>query len=334
MMKLSLMAAFFDTADDADRHTPLADAIAARWTDGEASVEHRRSSANFVFAVADEYILRFNHESERDPEYIEAELDCIEYLAAQGQSVAPSVRSRTGNRIERVENRLGVFHAVLFPALPGRQRSIDDLDEIDFARWGQALGELHAASLDLDVERPSWAEHLADMRGLIPLDESGAHGELDYIARELEDFGGGPDEFGLVHFDFEMDNVLWADDGRLGIIDFDDSAYYPFVADIALALRDLYDDAIAHIDLADERLQTFVAGYRQAKSLSDEALRQLPLFARLGNLMVFARQIWALGDGPEREEPQWTTQLRQALAADHARSRHEFAENPLRLFLS
>ena len=70
MMKLSLMAAFFDTADDADRHTPLADEIAARWTDGEASVEHRRSSANFVFAVADEYILRFNHESERDPEYI------------------------------------------------------------------------------------------------------------------------------------------------------------------------------------------------------------------------------------------------------------------------
>ena len=101
-----------------------------------------------------------------------------------------------------------------------------------------------------------------------------------------------------------------------------------------MALRDLYDDAIAHIDLADERLQTFVAGYRQAKSLSDEALRQFPPFARLGNLMVFARQIWALGYGPEREEPQWTTQLRQALAADHARSRHDFAENPLRLFLS
>ena len=334
MMKLSLMDSFFDTADDGDRRTPLADAIAAHWTEGEASVEHRRSSANFVFTVDGEYVLRFNHESERDPEYIEAELDCIDYLAAQGQMVAAPVPSRSGTRIERVENELGIFHAVLFPALPGRHRPIDDLDEADFARWGRALGDLHAASLDLDVERPSWAEHLMDMRGLIPLEESGAHGELECIARELEGLDGGPDEFGLVHFDLEMDNVLWADDGRVGIIDFDDCAYYPFAADIALALRDLCNDAIAYIDLDDERLQTFVGGYRQVKSLSDEALRKLPLFTRLGNLMDFSRQIWALGDGPEREEPQWTTELRRTLVADLARRRHDFAENPLRLFLS
>ena len=334
MMNLSLMAAFFDTADDGDRHTPLADAIAARWTDGGARVEHRRSSANFVFTVADEYILRFNHENERDLDYIEAELDYIDYLAAQGHPVAPPMPSRTGSRVERVENALGVFHAVLFSVMRGRHRPIVDLDETDFARWGRVLGELHAASLDLDIERPSWAEHLADMRGLIPMEESGAHSELDCVARELEGLDGGPDEFGLIHFDFEMDNLLWDDNGRLGIIDFDDCAYYPFAADIALALRDLSDDAIAHIDLTDERLQTFVAGYRQVKSLSDEALRQLPLFMRLGNLMVFARQIWALGDGPEREEPQWTTELRHTLAAELARSRHDFAENPLRLFLS
>jgi len=31
MMKLSLMAAFFDTADDGDRYSPIADEIAARW---------------------------------------------------------------------------------------------------------------------------------------------------------------------------------------------------------------------------------------------------------------------------------------------------------------
>ena len=188
------------------------------------------------------------------------------------------------------------------------------------------------AADDDDDTPQEWS--LLELNGELIPPSTGATTTASTLARALEDFGGGPDEFGLVHFDFEMDNVLWADDGRLGIIDFDDAAYYPFVADIALALRDLYDDAIAHIDLADERLQTFVAGYRQAKSLSDEALRQLPLFARLGNLTVFARQIWALGDGPEREEPQWTAQLRQALAADHARSRHDFAENPLRLFLS
>jgi len=61
-----------------------------------------------------------------------------------------------------------------------------------------------------------------------------------------------------------MDNLLWRDD-EIGIVDFDDCAYYPFAADIALALRDLWEDKVALIDFEDERLQTFVAGYRRPK---------------------------------------------------------------------
>ena len=49
MMKLSLMAAFFDTADDGDRYSPIADEIAARWLGPDADVTHFRSSENFVF---------------------------------------------------------------------------------------------------------------------------------------------------------------------------------------------------------------------------------------------------------------------------------------------
>ena len=82
MMKLSLMAAFFDTADDEDRYSPIANEIAARWLGPDADVTHFRSSANFIFSVVAEknYFLRFSHESERDLPHIEAELDAIEYL--------------------------------------------------------------------------------------------------------------------------------------------------------------------------------------------------------------------------------------------------------------
>lgn len=334
MMKLSLMAAFFDLADDEDRYSPVADEIAARWVESDAEVVHRRSSANFVFSVAaaKAYFLRFNRESERTVSFIEAELDCVEYLAEQGVRVARPVVAKAGACVERVETELGVFHAVLFEALPGEHRDLDDLDEVAFARWGRALGELHAASLDLEADRPTWAEQLAGIRRIIPVDEESALSELTYIENWLDHLDSDPDEFGLIHFDFEMDNLLWQGD-EIGIIDFDDCAYYPFAADIALALRDLCDDKVAQLDLADERLQTFVAGYREAKPLSEAALRQLPLFIRLSNLVSFARTFWSLGEGPLRQEPMWTAELRRDWLVGLAEGRRDFAENPVRLFL-
>ena len=286
MMKLSLMAAFFDTADDEDRYAPIADEIASRWVGPDGDVIHRRSSANFVFSVAagEDYFLRFNHESERAIPHIEAELHGIDHLAERGVRVARPVVAESGARVERVETDLGFFHAVLFEALPGVHRDFDDLDETAFAHWGRALGKLHAASLDIEVDRPTWAEQLADLRHLIPIEEESALSELAFIEDRLDGLDGDPDEFGLIHFDFEMDNLLWQGD-EIGIVDFDDCAYYPFVADIALALRDLCDDKVAHVDLQDERLQTFIAGYRQAKPLDEKALWLLPLFIRLSNLV-------------------------------------------------
>ena len=97
MMKLSLMAVFFDMADDEDRYSPIANEIAARWLGPDADVTHFRSSANFVFSVAAKkaYFLRFSHESEREIFYIEAELDAIESLAERGiRVVRPSRPSR------------------------------------------------------------------------------------------------------------------------------------------------------------------------------------------------------------------------------------------------
>ena len=99
-MKLSLMAAFFDTADDEDRYSPIANEIAARWLGPDADVTHFRSSANFVFSVAAEkgYSLRFSHENERDILHIEAELGAIEYLAERGIRVARPVVSSASRR--------------------------------------------------------------------------------------------------------------------------------------------------------------------------------------------------------------------------------------------
>lgn len=333
-MRLSLMSRFFETADEGDVHSPIADLIAARWVKQDAVVEHWRSSANFVFSVRMatglRYFLRFNHSSERTIDALKSEKDYLYHLAGKKIRAALPVKSSSGRFIETVSTELGDFHAMMFEAFPGECRKLIEMDEEGMGRWGQALGSLHRATQDFgSTGRPNWKDHMVLARRFLPVTDKAALSELDFIEMQLEAFGEEPGVFGLIHFDFELDNLVWQG-GVPGIIDFDDCAYYWYDADIAFALRDLYDDRASKVDLIDDRLVAFVAGYRTQRKLAQAALERLPLFVRLHNLIMCAKLYRSLGDGPERPEPGWATELRGKLTAIIDRMNREFEHEPLR----
>ncbi len=333
-MRLSLMSRFFETADEGDVHSPVADLIASRWGENNAIVEHWRSSANFVFSVRTEtgsrYYLRFNHSSERDIDTLASEIDYLHYLLGEGIRVAVPVKSSSGRFIETVSTELGDFHAIMFEAFPGKYRKLEEMDGEGMRGWGQALGSLHQAAQGFgSTRRPTWKDHMALARRFLPVTDKAALSELGFIEAQLGAFGEEPGGFGLIHFDFELDNLLWQGDIP-GIIDFDDCAYYWYEADVAFALRDLYDDRASKVDLIDDRLGAFIAGYRTQRTLTQAALERLPLFVRLHNLIMCAKLYRSLGDGPERPEPGWTTELRGKLKAIIDRMKREFEHEPLR----
>jgi Ser/Thr protein kinase RdoA (MazF antagonist) len=334
MMSLSLMSRFFETADEGDVHSPIADLIASRWVSNDAIVEHWRSSANFVFSVrvdrSTRYFLRFNHSSERTVKGLQSEADFLQHLEIQGIRVALPVRSCSGRSIETVSTDLGDFHAMMFDAIPGECRKLDGMDQEGMKRWGQALGSLHRAAQDFgSTSRPNWKDHLALAQRFLPVTDKAALSELGYIEEQLGTIRDESDAFGLIHFDFELDNLLWQG-GVPGIIDFDDCAYYWYEADIAFALRDLFDDRATNVDLTDDRLVAFVAGYRTKRRMTQAALERLPLFVRLHNLIMCAKMYRSLGDRHERPEPRWTTALREKLKAIIERMNRDFEQEPLR----
>ena len=226
MMKLELMKQFYETVDEGWR-SPIASTITPEWFGDGAETCVWRASANFVCVVAAadrKYYLRFNHENERQPEFIAAELDYIEALVAAGLTVAIPVRSRGGNLLESVSTSLGLCHAVMFEALPGEQREFDSLAVKDFESWGRALGQVHASSAGFsDIVRPTWSDHVHVARRLIPCDEELARRELDAVEARLSSMVKSQNTYGLIHYDFELDNLMWEDD-RIGILDFDDCA--------------------------------------------------------------------------------------------------------------
>lgn len=298
MMKLSTMRTVLDTVDSGWR-CPLADRILERWGYDEGTVFFWRASANFVFIFRREgrqFYLRFNETSERQLSLIQSELEVVRYLGKKPLRTAQPIMSLNGQYIETVESELGTYHAVVFEAMPGEHLELEELDEKQFYDWGSALGRLHGHMKEapemLTACRPSWKELLEQARNDLPEQERAAKLELERCILLAERLPKDKSNYGLIHYDFELDNHRWKD-GEIGILDFDDSCVHWYAADIAYALGDLAEDGI---DLNDSRVAAFINGYKQETELDEVLLEELRLFERIDELIGFVKLLRSVGE--------------------------------------
>jgi Ser/Thr protein kinase RdoA (MazF antagonist) len=167
----------------------------------------------------------------------------------------------------------------------------------DLAAWFAPLGEvtarLHRQARQWTPPpgfvRKSWTvetilgpgPHWGDWRKAPGLDADGT-ALLDLatglLARKLQDYGTGPDTFGLIHADLRLANVM-VDESGLWAIDFDDCGFGWWVYDLAAALSFIETDP---------RLPDLVArwceGYARIAPLRSEDLAIIPA-------MVFLRRV-------------------------------------------
>ena len=204
--------------------------------------------------------------------------------------------------METVETALGLVEAVVFTALDGTH---PDFGTVDFQAWGAALGRLHATMqryYDPSLaQRATWRDHLALARTYIPADDKALNQEWERLVAWGESLRSGGEHYGLIHYDFELDNLCWHEQ-EFGILDFDDAAHHWYAADIAYALRDLFDDGV---DLNDDRFRAFMTGYTGHHAIDSGLLEQMPMFLRLHSMYMFGRLSQALDLPPDAEMPDW-----------------------------
>ena len=250
--------------------------------------------------------------SVRTREMIQAELDYLDHLAKAGVRVARSLPSLAGQFVESVDTTHGTFHAVVFEGLVGKQFELEELTPEMFTAWGKALGELHRAAQSYTaVGRSTWRDLIeaAEEQPEVRQAAKQLHRELAQLPINNYQV---KDNYGLTHFDFELDNLIW-DGQRFGILDFDDCVWHWYAADIAFALGDLFDDDAAKVDLSNPSFCAFIEGYRTAKPIADDELARIPLFLRLDNSLVFCKLRRAADAGDQDDDPNWLKELRQKL---------------------
>lgn len=311
MMSFRILWRLDSTIDPNTGQNPVADGVAAAWHHDPGSVRFFRSSANFIYRLTIDgqpAFLRMASGTERTVTSIQRELDLLAWLSAQGVRVVRPTPALSGDLVITAGANTGPMHGVVFEALPGEIRDLDDLDLAGIERWGETVGHLHATMqrAPAELRRPAgWASALAWLArkpaGVPEAVVREGMCQREFLASQPRT----PDRYGLLHTDLELDNLLWSGD-EVAVLDFDEFGEGWFLLDIAKALTDVLE---AGDGLDSPCVQAFVAGYRQHQPLSDEDIQLIPRFLEITKLRMYCVLAQALDMKSEEAPVDWLRDL-------------------------
>lgn len=311
----------------------LAEMLVKNWDYDPASLDlfqYFRISANAIYPFKVDgqvCFLRCCPAEEKSGESIWAELAFIEYLRGKGYPALQPLPAKSGIALVQQQTPWGEQYASAFKRVTGQ--SIEDAgyaDDILFA-YGTALGHLHALSRDYHAPKArrwshrgvfDWIEQTLTGLG----DEPQALAELCLLREYFSRLPITPENYGLIHYDFEPDNVYYErETGICHVIDFDDAMYHWYLMDVVKTLVSLKQE-IAAGEYAGKQA-TFLAGYGSQVALDDGLWSAAPFFIRFVNLYGYTRNARAMQERWDHE-PEWLLELRAKLASAQVRNAQFF----------
>ena len=281
---------------------------------------HIRISGNAIYPYYQDgavCFLRLAPTDEKIRENIEGELSFIRYLRENGYPAAEPIASRSGEYLLTMKTEWGEYFATAFRGVGGIRIDRTDYSDEIMHSFGKSLGRLHALSSRYSPDKGKWSwedalqwteQVLVEYRA-----PEAARRDLDSLREALSALPKSYTTYGLVHYDFEPDNVFFeAGKDLCNVIDFDDGMVHFFALDIEQAFGELRD---ALSPTAAQRAEEiFLQGYREAYDLPQEALGTLPLMRRFVDLYRYARIIRSVAETFDHE-PDWMTGLREILGS-------------------
>ena len=292
------------------------------WDYDEASLDLFRSyriSANAVYPFARNekvHLLRFSPASEKTRENLIAELEFIAYLRDNQYNAVESVPSKAGEELVQKSTPWGEYFASVFKRVNGKLLSEQPLEDDLVFTYGAALGQLHKRSSQYTpaaAKRWTHVDVLAWMERVLTVisTEGAALQELEFLREKFSRLPINAANYGLVHYDFELDNVFYDPQTKsCSVIDFDDAMYHWYVMDIEQALDSLQGE-VAESEFEQKKVP-FLEGYQTHFAVDNELFESGLLFRRFANLYSYTRILRAIEE-EWKNEPDWLIQLRRKL---------------------
>ncbi|MEO3945278.1 phosphotransferase [Gorillibacterium sp. CAU 1737] len=248
-----------------------------------------------------EYMLRFTPLTHRSEQMIKSELDWIHYLAGEGVAVSTPILSRNGNWTEEVHTPREGYTCVSFVKAPGKQIEYPEClqDANLYERLGRCTGKLHALSKRYRPDEQNGRRHdwscnwfLQNME-LLPISHTAVRNSGLRLMESIRSLPQPSDSFGLIHGDINVGNFRVNEQGVLTLFDFDEAQYSWFVEEIAIQLYYLVyvyggrDGQKLREEQTRRFMGPFMKGYLHENPLDESWIKQIPLFLRLRELIVY-----------------------------------------------
>ncbi|MCR8644336.1 phosphotransferase [Paenibacillus sp. N1-5-1-14] len=314
----------------------LAMMILRNWEFDEESVEmfqYYRISSNAIYPFRIDgkiHLLRFAPIEEKKSENVKAELAFIAYLRDRGYGVLETTETKQGEELIEVETPWGTYVASVFKRVRGTQLNRTDLSDEVMLSYGKALGKLHQLSGEYKPEQHRRWTHedvIAWMKEVLKdfPQETTAMQECELVLAKLSSFNKNNINYGLIHYDFEFDNVFY-DQGTGGCnaIDFDDSMYHWYVMDVEQSLDSLHD--VVAEEVYEAKKAIFLEGYRSEYALPYNWEELLSVCRQFNNLYGYVRTLHAMSE-KWANEPEWLTGLRARLEQSMEVKARQFGVN-------
>ncbi|ACX62779.1 phosphotransferase enzyme family protein [Paenibacillus sp. Y412MC10] len=242
------------------------------------------------------FIMKFLDASKYRKASIIRELTWMAYLAEQGLNMAVSIRSAQDLLIEEVTHDSKRYHVIAFTKAPGSPLTDVTSDFAIIKQWGRGMGRMHklgkkdatASSLVHRMAFPQWNDHVIFTDAFPEAAGERLHTQWQQYLKELESLPQDQEGYGIVHNDLHHHN-FHVHNGEIIFFDFGDVSYHWFAYDIAIAIYHAVQTVPENrkAEFVARFLDSFLSGYLQENTLSEEWIQRIPLFIDFRNIYSY-----------------------------------------------
>ena len=272
-------------------------------------IKYYRINSNAIYPFYNKEglnFLRLAKTTERDFEQSVAEIKLIQHLKSKGVQVLEVQPMRDGNEIKVLNTAYGKYIVCAFKKVQGI--SLEDYFEEnevtkDLIRgYGEALGKMHKATEGVNnLNRINYLNYINKIESRLNnlCENEFMKNEFYKLKEKYLSLDITPNNFGLIHYDAELDNVFY--DKKVGFIfiDFDDSHYNFYCLDIARSLNEVER-------IAPSLMDTFLDGYRMHKDLDNNI--NYEFFKKISFMDQYAEIHYVLSENVENR-PDWMNEI-------------------------
>ncbi len=261
-------------------------------------------SENYTYLIEDmnselKYVLRVSRPGYHDYEELEAEMIWVKAVKNDTDIlVAMPIEGKNQRLIQsitlKMQGKEQEFFCSMFSFLPGQTLKTISQEELKnyLREIGKITAKLHCQSIEFckrqKLKRFSWeledligeVSRWGDWSRLMLINEEQRHvfeKTVDIIKERLTVYGKNETNYGLIHTDLNVHNIL-VESGRIGVIDFDDCGYGWFLWDLGTTLLEYYET----LDVLKEK---WLEGYQSIRPLRERDLEEVDTFIILRKIV-------------------------------------------------